>query len=115
MYTALRHTALFLAILSHLCFVVVVEYAHHHGEAAAVRGSHSLAPHDCGSNERHLAVDGSRTCAACTFSSSLVATVAIGPAAPVHGVVAATSPGPAQRRPVPPDLFHCGKRGPPAA
>jgi len=115
MNSALRHIAVILVIALHLFSTVAVEYAHHHGHAPGSSSIPAFNSHDCGANERHLPIDGRRVCALCVYSFSLAVVCIANPAA---------SNLPAAQ--VPPveqafqhtdfhDLFHSGKRGPPAA
>ncbi len=72
--------------------------------------------HDCGPNERHLPVDGSRVCAALRVRIFDGGDMLASPAAsdlPAAHASLAESPGESARSFS--DLYHSGKRGPPAA
>jgi len=114
MISVLRHSLALLAIALHLFAAVAIEYAHHDGHETGSSHVPAFMSHDCGPHERHLPIDGNRVCAVCINAFSLVATCIISPA--VLDVPAAQGPlaEPAGQRADASDLYHSGKRGPPA-
>jgi hypothetical protein len=115
MTSVLRHSIALLAIALHLFAAVAVEYVHHDGHETGSSRVPAFISHDCGPNERHLPIDGDRVCAFCVYAFSLVAAGIVSPAVPdvpaAHAPLAERSGQRADSS----DLYHSGKRGPPAA
>jgi hypothetical protein len=109
-----RDISVLLVVAVHLFSAVAVEYAHLDRHGTGSSSTPEIASHECGADERHLPTDGTRACAACLYAFSLVATSVSHPnvaAAPLSRVELSTFPGQSVASS---DLFHSGKRGPPA-
>lgn len=112
--SVLRHICALFVVAVHLFSAVAVEYAHLDRHGTGSSSIPELASHECGADERHLPIDGTRACAACLYAFSLVATSVSHPnvaAAPLSRVEPSTFP---DQSAASSDLFHSGKRGPPA-
>ncbi len=115
MISVLRHSAALLLVAVHLFTATWVEFAHHDGHATGSSHGPAFTSHDCGSDERHLPVEGKRVCAVCVHAFSMVATCLAAPAAshlPADRVAPADQ---SVQRTHSTDLHHSGKRGPPTA
>jgi hypothetical protein len=110
-----RHSLALLTIALHLFAAVAVEYAHHDGHGTGSYRVPTFLSHDCGPNERHLPIDGSRVCAVCINAFSLVATCIVSPAVLDLPIAHASLAERSTQRADASDLYHSGKRGPPAA